>query len=128
MPKQWDVTSSMDIITRIYDQIQEREPDENGKMYWSAFLVNGEQSVKNVMWYISQSDEYKGRFITGQPVEQAVQTCYKHFLGRVADDGGLHYYTQIAEKDGIPTVIDLLMKSEEYQRNFGDDGVPPKVK
>lgn len=81
MAKQWEAPAALETINRIYDQIQERTPDDSGQMYWSGFLVQGTQSVKDIIRYISQSDKYVGRFITGKPAEDAVQICYKHFLG-----------------------------------------------
>ena len=127
MAKKWDVTEVTDVVARIYDQIQEREPDENGQLYWSGFLTSGELSVKQVIHYITESDEYKSKFITGLPLDQAVEKCYEHFLGRKADEGGLNHYIEVAQKNGIPTVIAALMNSQEYQQNFGGTLSSPKV-
>lgn len=127
MAKKWDVSEVTDLVARIYDQIQEREPDENGQLYWSGFLTSGELSVKQVIHYITESDEYKGRFITGLPIDQAVEKSYEHFLGRKANEADINHYVEVAKKNGMPTVIAALMGSQEYQQNFGEDGVPPKV-
>jgi phycocyanin-associated rod linker protein len=127
MPKQWDTLDATVLVTHIYEQVLERQPDADGLLTWSNLLSTGQVSVKDGIRRISQSQEYRDRFINNQPPEQAVELCYKHFLGRKADESDLQHAVGIAQQQGVDAVIGELMDSEEYNRNFGEDKVPGKT-
>jgi hypothetical protein len=53
-----------------------------------------------------------------------VAQLYRHILGREPDAGGLRDHAQLAQREGIEPVIDRIVSSLEYDRQFGEWGVP----
>src|SRR5262249_45965785 len=49
---------------------------------------------------------------------------YRHILSRQPDPGGLDAMTNLATQRGLSAVVDQIVNSAEYTRNFGDWGVP----
>lgn len=109
------------LLNTIYNVLLERTVDSVGFRVYSGVLFRHRASVREVIRHIGHSEEYKDRFIRNLPVEDAVKLCYKHFLCRDADSGGLQHYINIANTHSFDVVIDSLIDSLEYMQKFGDN-------
>jgi Ca2+-binding EF-hand superfamily protein len=53
-----------------------------------------------------------------------VNTLYRHILGRQPDAAGARGHAQTVARQGVNSVIDAIVNSQEYNQQFGDWGVP----
>jgi hypothetical protein len=116
------------VVAEVYRHMLERGTDR-GAQTWMRPLANGQLNVREFVRTVAKSQEYMQRFGQPepgerQPYERAVAGLYRHILGRQPDGGGLRNYTRIAQQRGLPTVVDGLIDSAEYNNNFGEFGVP----
>ena len=116
------------VVAEVYRHTLERGTDR-GAQTWMRPLANGQLSVKELVRTVAKSQEYMQRFGQAepgerQPYERAVAGLYRHILGRQPDGGGLRNWTRIAQQRGLPTVVDGLIDSAEYNNNFGEFGIP----
>jgi hypothetical protein len=116
------------VVSEVYRHMLERSPDPGAQTYVRQ-LANGRLSVKELVRNVAMSSEHMRRFGQTEPGEEqpysrAVATFYRHLLGRQPDIGGLRNWTRVAQQRGLPTVIDGLINSAEYDDRFSDFGVP----
>jgi hypothetical protein len=111
-------------MSQIYHRVLERDPDPQGLIWYGARLWRNEANVKDVVKDIGLSPEYTEKFISNKPTDEAVRTCYHHFLARDPDPEGLEGYQRVARVHGFKPVITGLLESEEYTQKFGTDKVP----
>src|SRR5437764_12897479 len=97
MPTQFNPTDIPGIITRIYQQVLERQPDQGGETYYSSKLNLGEMTVRDIVKELGLSQEHRDRFLTPNTDTDAVNVCYKHFLAREPEAQRLQYSTHQAE-------------------------------
>jgi hypothetical protein len=120
----WDLTVLPVVLDQLYQQVLERQVDPVGLIGWGCLLSRGEQSMRDVVRNIGHSQEYHDRFIAPLTTADAVRACYRHFLAREADPGGLQFWEGVATQQGFLPVIDGIVGSDEYTNKFGDDQVP----
>jgi hypothetical protein len=116
------------VVAELYRHMLERAPDP-GAQNWQNELSAGRMTVREVVRNIALSQEHQQRFGQteageGQPYERAVARLYRHILGRQPDAEGQRSWASRAQNGGLNPVVDALISSEEYNRNFGDWGVP----
>jgi hypothetical protein len=116
------------VVSELYRHMLERAPD-SGAQHWQNELAAGRLTVRDVVRSIVTSEEHRQRFGQteageGQPYQRAVARLYRHVLARQPDPEGLRTWTGRAQSQGLDDVVNALMSSEEYNRNFGDWGVP----
>lgn len=116
------------VVSELYRHMLERAPD-SGAQHWQNELAAGRMTVRDVVRNIVTSQEHRQRFGQtesgeGQPYERAVARLYRHILARQPDAEGQRNWAARAQSQGLNDVVDALMSSEEYNRNFGDWGVP----
>jgi hypothetical protein len=121
-------TDANRVVAEVYRHILERGVD-GGAQNWAQRLANGQITVKELVRQVAKSQEHMQRFGQtesgeGQPYERAVARMYRHILGRQADANGQRSWTNTAQQRGLVTVVDALVDSAEYDRNFGESGVP----
>ena len=121
-------TDANRVVAEVYRQTLERGADA-GAQTWVRQLANGQLNVKELVRRVAKSQEYMQRFGQTQPgeyqpYERAVGSLYRHVLGRQPDAGGLRSWTRNAQQRGLPSVVDGLIDSAEYNNNFGEWGVP----
>jgi hypothetical protein len=121
-------TDANRVVSEVYRHILERGVDP-GAQNWARQLANGQMTVKELVRQVAKSQEHMQRFGQtesgeGQPYERAVARMYRHILGRQADAGGQRTWTNTAQQRGLGVVVDGLIDSAEYNRNFGEFGVP----
>ena len=124
MVKAWGTNVLPGILNQLYQQLLERQPDPNGFIFWGCILSRGDQSVREVVKLFGHSQEYQNRFIAPLTRTDAVRACYRHFLAREAEPGGLQFWEGVAAQQGFSPVIDGIVDSDEYTNRFGDDQVP----
>ena len=114
------------VVDELYRHVLER-PSDAGSNVWVSRLQSG-STVRDVVRGIVDSPEHMQRFYHPNEGavanERAVGTFYRHILGRQPDAAGLRSYTDVAARSGLESVAQALLSSDEYNRDFGDWGVP----
>lgn len=136
--------SSEDFITKNYNLLINREPDEDGFNYWMSQL--GENSTKeqqlNLINQMAHSEEFMGKinemgivfkiYEEEKPVvvpEQLsdidifIRDAYEHILGRQYDQEGFNYWKgQLTSQDkGAIDLINQFISLDEFKaRNLTD--------
>lgn len=83
-----------------------RAADQEGLNFWLDAINNGGLSLANVHASFVQSAEYNAQY-EGMTVAQKVAAVYENVLGRVADEGGLEFWTN-AITTGVITEDQLI--------------------
>jgi Ca2+-binding EF-hand superfamily protein len=109
------------VVNEIYRHMLERGADA-GAAGWVSRLSSG-TTVRELVREIAKSPEHMQRF-GSQPTQEAVNTMYRHILGRQPDSDGARGFAQMAANRGLGAVVDDILASSEYQQNYGDWGVP----
>jgi hypothetical protein len=90
-----------------------------------AKLGSGELSMKGLVGSLVLSGEYRERFVSKRPAEEAAQTLYRHLMARAATPAELKAASaQLAAKDGFDAFARGLLDSKEYAMRFGESGAP----
>lgn len=115
------------IVNELYRHMLERSSDA-GSSYWVRELQSG-RTVRDLVREFAKSDEHAQRFWRQEPGEdvpflRATATLYRHILGRQADAGTVRTSAIQARRRGVDPIVDQIVDSPEYERQFGDWGVP----
>jgi Ca2+-binding EF-hand superfamily protein len=99
-----------------------------GSSYWVRELQSG-RTVRDLVRQFAKSDEHAQRFWRQEPGEEvpflrATATLYRHIMGRQADAGTTRTAAIQARRSGVDPIVDQIVDSPEYERQFGDWGVP----
>jgi Ca2+-binding EF-hand superfamily protein len=119
-------TDARQVVSAIYRQVLERNPNGNEAQTWVNQLSNGQTTVRELVQRFAASAEHLQRFLPGESEgsrRQAVTNLYKHILGREPDAGGLEAHLEAAARD-IDIVISSMISSAEYQQKYGEQAVP----
>ena len=121
-------TDANRVVSELYRHILERGPDP-GAQHWQQQLANGSMTVRDLVRSLATSQEHKQRFgqtESGEGVayERAVARLYRHTLGRQPDPDGQRSWAQTAQRQGLDSVAESFVNSQEYTNSFGDWGVP----
>ena len=119
-------TDARHVVDELYRHMLERSADP-GSQGWVDRLQSG-STVREVVHAIVDSPEHMQRFYNANEGavanERAVANLYRHMLGRQPDAGGLRTLTDQAARSGLESVAHTILASDEYNRTFGDWGVP----
>jgi len=119
-------TDARRVVNELYRHILERTADASSQG-WVDKLQAG-MTVRDLVHAIVDSPEHTQRFYNPNEGavanERGVANLYRHLLGRQPDAGGLRAYTDMAARQGLEAVTHSILNSEEYNRTFGDWGVP----
>jgi Ca2+-binding EF-hand superfamily protein len=119
-------TDARRVVDELYRHMLERSADASSQG-WVDRLQTG-MTVRELVHAIVDSPEHLQRFYNpnegGLANERAVANLYRHILGRQPDAGGLRAFTDTAAKSGLEAVAHAILASDEYNRTFGDWGVP----
>lgn len=124
MAKKYSNTEAAQQVDAIMQQVLERPATPEDYVHWGARLARGEQSVRSIVSTLAKGQEHMDGFLRKNNLEECVHTCYRHFLGRDADAGGLETWVDVFQFKGIDDVIDGIVNSQEYVDKFGEDIVP----
>ncbi|HET9272043.1 MAG TPA: phycobilisome rod-core linker polypeptide, partial [Vicinamibacterales bacterium] len=119
-------TDARQVVSAIYRQVLERNPNSTEATTWVNQLSGGQATVRELVQSIASSPEHRQRFLPGESEgsrRQAVTNLYKHILGREPDAGGLQAHLEGAGRD-IDIVISSMISSPEYQQKYGEQAVP----
>ena len=128
MAQQPCTTDARRVVNELYRHMLERQPDA-GSAVWIQELQSGRSTVREIVRQIANSPEHTQRF--NQPVpeervtyERSIGELYRHILGRQPDAVGQRVHAELAQRQGVGAAIDRIVDSSEYDRQFGDWGVP----
>ena len=114
------------VVDELYRHMLERAADPASASLVQR-LANGNVTVRELVREIAKSPEHSQRFFNSSETDayvRAVETLYRHILGRQADPDGARAQAALAESRGFGAVVDRLITSAEYQQSFNDWGVP----
>jgi hypothetical protein len=116
------------VVAELYRHILERAPDA-GAQTWQQQLANGSTTVRELVRNLATSQEHMQRFGQAEAgeetrYERSVARLYRHVLARQPDAGGQRTHAEAAQRQGLNSVAESLVNSEEYRNSFGDWGVP----
>ena len=80
-----DIGKIRDFVTRCYQVILSRYPDEGGLNDWSNMLYSGKATAAQIVNGFVTSDEFRNR---GYSDEESVEILYRAMLNRASDAGG----------------------------------------
>jgi Ca2+-binding EF-hand superfamily protein len=106
------VPNAARLVDDIYQQVLERSADRSSAPLTEG-LAAGRLTIRDIVRQVASSPEHGERFFW-QP---AVRTLYQRLLGREPDPQGLRTYTDMARREGIPTVRQAIVGSDEYRRH-----------
>src|SRR6266850_3259766 len=119
-------TDARHVVDELYRHMLERSADPSSQG-WVDKLQSG-MTVRDLVHAIVDSPEHMQRFHNPNEGavanERAVANLYRHILGRQPDASGLRTYTDMAASRGLEAVAHSILMSDEYNRTFGDWGVP----
>jgi hypothetical protein len=113
----------------LYQRLLGRDPDPSGlRTYTEMANRDGIDAVaRSIVNSREYGDRAGGDRVPNEDVkayERAVQSLYRHVLGRDPDPEGLRELTRIAAMNGFDAVVDRMVGSPEYARLFGNNVVP----
>lgn len=100
-------------ITRVYNDLFQRDPDPTGLAWWSRALLGG-TPYGEVADSITYSDEYRARLINAS---------YSHYLGRAAEGAGIAFWLG-SMRSGLhieQMQAGFIASDEFYARGGGTD-------
>ncbi|HYT40822.1 MAG TPA: phycobilisome rod-core linker polypeptide, partial [Methylomirabilota bacterium] len=124
--KHWNLNEVSGIIEQLFEQILQQRVDAKSLITYGALLCRGEMSVRSMVKILGLSRKFKERFINLEKADETIELLYATFLGRGVDANRKLLHKQEMQVRGSNIVIADLIDSEEYQRNFGEDTLPPK--
>ncbi|MFQ6540128.1 MULTISPECIES: phycobilisome rod-core linker polypeptide [Aphanothece] len=85
----------------------------------------GQISMREFIRALGRSKEYQKQFYGRFSNSRAVELAFRHFLGRgISSREEFTFYFDIVSDQGLPGLVDCLVNSMEYARNFGEETVP----
>jgi len=88
-------------------------------------LAQGDLTVRGFIGELIASPAYQDRFVKAYPLAKLVTIVGRQLLGRDVSPGSDYQaYLAIAETQGVRAMAQAMQASQEYQRYFGDQGVP----
>jgi phycobilisome core-membrane linker protein len=88
-------------------------------------LAQGDLTVQGLIAELIASPAYQDRFVKVYPLAKLVTIVGRQLLGRDVSPGSDYQaYLAIAETQGVIAMAQAMQASQEYQRYFGDQGVP----
>ncbi len=115
------LTDTMDLnpdvtmfVYRNYKQFLDREPDKAGHLEWVTWLVQGEQSPKQVAYGFVFSEELEDKHLSN---EEYVKVLYRGIFDREADKTGLEtWVTLLNQGKSRAEIFDGFADSDEFSR------------
>jgi len=119
------------VVDQVYRQILSRPVDGSGASNWASQLTDHRATVRDVIARIAKSDEFTRKFMSENPgrrdqmsYERGVDTIYRKLMNRTPTNDERTQYARIASNEGFGAVIDEILSSQQYERQYGDWRVP----
>jgi hypothetical protein len=122
--KKWPAPSVPELLRRICRQVLERDSDALVEASYAEALSSGELSVRDVVFSLAMSDDYREKYGAPGAPQTAAQHCYRRLLAREGEPAGVGYWASAVKQQGLPTCIRGHVTSPEYMSRFGLDQVP----
>jgi hypothetical protein len=114
-----------DVLNAAYRQVLEHPAPADRAGETLAKLSGGAQSVRGLVKGLALSDEYRERFVAGQPAELSARLLYRHLLARDPTAEELRSAAkQLAGARGYAPLAESLLDSPEYAERFGEARAP----
>ncbi|HEY9878054.1 MAG TPA: phycobilisome rod-core linker polypeptide, partial [Leptolyngbyaceae cyanobacterium] len=123
------VVETEEVLMALYQQVMDNA-DATIPQAWrmsalEAELQQGQLTVRQFVRAIVASNAYYQRFCAAYPAPKVIDILFRHLLGRaVGSEEERQRYLSLLNEKGSMAVADDLLNSAEYQRYFGDNGVP----
>ena len=108
----------------LYGKLLNRNADRSGYAYVLDSLREGKKSVRQHAVEMVCSQEFANRYLGGLDAGGVVTVLNKLLLGRILEMSELGYEVEAYRRIGREQYTEMLTRSNEYQRRFGDDRVP----
>jgi phycobilisome core-membrane linker protein len=124
-----NIAETEEVLNAIYRQVMDlSEPTipQNWRMpALETELQQGKLTVRQFIRAIVASNAYYQRFCAVYPAPKVIDILCRHLLGRaIASEQERQRYLDCLNQKGSMAVADELLSSAEYQRYFGETGVP----
>ena len=101
-----------DFVTRAYTLILEREPEEEGFLFWKESIVKGERTAADLVNEFMISEEFRARDLRQ---EQQMDIIYHVMFDRDPDEAGISYWLFYLDCGvSISAIINGFTHSEEF--------------
>ena len=105
------------MITKLYEDVLLRTPEDEGLRYFGNILENG-KTINEIRLIMAESDEGKNISIH-HPVRTKINDIFVDTLDRPATDAEKYYYHEMLDNQAI-TIDEIeteLKESEEFMKN-----------
>ena len=110
-------------VTRCYELILNRKPDNDGLFYWVSGLLTGSKNASDVIYGFISSNEFKNRSLSK---EASVELLYKTMLNRSSDAEGKAYWLgKLNAGEPLSTVVSGFCSSNEFRKLCKEYGINP---
>lgn len=122
-------TQADEVITAIYRQVMMAYDGEIPTAWRLSQaeqdLRQGTLTVRGFVAALLASEAYQQRFVDTYPQSKLVEIMARQILGRNLSQGEeMQQYQAMADAQGRLAVAQAMLSSAEYQRYFGEQGVP----
>ena len=116
-------TGTRGFVTRMYQVVLGREPDEGGLNFWVSHLESGKMQAANIVSEFFNSAEYQEK---NKKTDEVVKDCYNAMLGRDPDQGGLTFWKAMLDI-GMTSdkVCSGFLGSQEFTALANNYGIKP---
>ena len=99
--------------------------DHERSISLEAELRDGRLTIREFIRGLAKSDFYRRNFYDSCSPQRTIELDFKHILGRPPHDQyEVSECIQIQASQGHDALVDSLIDSEEYNKTFGEHGVP----
>lgn len=109
-----------DFVTRLYDGIFLRVPDQEGLSFWFLGLIKQEIEAAEAAYFFFTSPEMESLELSDI---EYVERLYTVMMGRASDAEGLYFWLNVLDKGAARgDILDYFLYSEEFTdivRSFG---------
>ena len=125
MPTRFTHDDAARLAGDVFGEILLRESDPEGYAYVLDCLESGTKSLQQIVVEFITSDEFIDRFVARELPGSTVNLINVFLLGAPLDS---EQDTLIAQRvlirQGLQHYAEQIIKSEDYQRRIGPDGIP----
>lgn len=116
--------SVKNLINQFYKGIYGREADNGGLEFWSSQVLDGKQSIADILLVFTNSEECKSKNYTN---EEYVKSIYTALFNRTPNNEELNYWVGVLESgNSRVSVLAINMNSKEFQENLDNIGIKNK--
>lgn len=115
-----ELRDNQEVVTRFYNALFERNPDEAGLSYWINSLVDsayggGDKTIQDVAQSFAESAEFQNIYGVDVTNGDFVNLLYQNILHREADEGGYNYWlNELNHTEDRGNIITGFSNSIEY--------------